>query len=257
VKYAPIGYPLFASMAPFMSRGYHFALGQELIRDDRYRNIYTHLHRIGSFIIVDNGAAEEDTPPFIHIVGQASAVGADEIILPDVLKDGELTVRAMQDSRAASLVPARYRFVVPQGKSWDEVLYCMTAIHTLLAGEYQTIGIPKHMEELPGGRAYGIKLLMEAGYGNKYHMHMLGVYGDAHTEIAAALRVHPSIRGIDSGLAVAATQRAKRVTSGMRYSLSWGTVSPANTKLLAENIYTIEKWCDEPVSYFGHNGEVL
>jgi len=263
MKYAAITPPYIGHLLMWSSgtRGYHFALGQELLRDGVYRGLVKMSTQRGGFLIVDNGAAEDDTPPFESIVRVANQAGADEIILPDVLKDGGATVVGTCDQRNTRMVPPRQRMIVPQGRSWDEWLWCWREIDRLLGGEYATIGIPKHLETLEGGRAQAIHTLGMNGAVQKHHIHMLGIWDDAHKEIQAAYDTFWGVRGIDSGLAVACAQCHMRVVAGgARRSLQWTPeteATPAEIELAAINMQTIDSWCRRRPVYANQPGGML
>lgn len=231
--------------------GYHFALGQELLRDKEYRRYYAALGRLGHFIIVDNGAAEWDTPPFEDIVKVANAIHASEIILPDVLENMDATVDALQHG-ALNLVPSRKRMIVPQGRSVAEWFACLESQLKITQYCIESIGIAKHLERnIPGGRAE-ILTRLQLTYPTilqNIHIHLLGVWNDPFQEISAAAAVC-DIRGIDSGLPIAWAQRSRTIAPETdippfedRIGLSWG--AEFDLRLGASNVWNIAKYASE------------
>lgn len=240
MKYAPIVPPSgFGTLARYRL-GYHFALGQELVRDPVYRANYKLLASNGVFIIVDNGAAEHDVPPFGEVVAVADEIGADEIIMPDVLRDKEATLDVFVEHLDA--VPARKRMIVPQGKDWQEWETCLHAMIDICS-RFSSIGLPKHLESLPGGRATALRIIKQHRLYNWYHIHMLGAWDNILTEIRAAKRVFPGVRGIDSGIAAALAQDSLQLDRhGPRRSLDWN--KPINDYFFHLNVETILAECE-------------
>lgn len=243
MKYAVIGHPDALAVSAVRRRGYHFALGQELLRSDGYLQFYKDARSNGSFIIVDNGAAEADTPPFSWVVAIAKSIDADEVILPDVLKDSEATFRSTCDYGVLSLVPAPRRFVVPQGDSWEEWGACLSKIVMNLDGRFATIGLAKHLERLQGGRARAMQMLKDRGLHVRFNVHMLGVWEDPWKEVNAVRAVWRGVRGIDSGLPIACAQRNEVMQTGRRHSLLWEPVE--NSGLAHHNIARMDILCRE------------
>lgn len=242
MKFAAICHPSDGAALGLWTRGYQFALGQELVRNQNYQELFRLAHRNGSFIIVDNGAAEDEAMSFGSIVWAANKVDADEVILPDVLRDGSTTFRWTTDLKALSLVEPRRRMIVPQGDSWDEWRECLRKIDLELRGEYNSIGLAKHLERLPSGRARAARLLRDQGLDVRHHVHMLGVWMDPWFEISRVKHVLPRVRGIDSGLPVACAQNGKVLYPEVRFSLEWHNTP--QLVLAQQNIATLDNICN-------------
>jgi len=191
-------------------------LGQELLRSNRYKEWYCAAHERGDFIIVDNGAAERDTPPFTKIVDAANAIGADEIIMPDRLGDREATAELLKQ-HASQVQPTR-RMVVPQGRSVDEWFQSLEELTAI--ARFTTIGVPKHLEQVPGGRHAVLGRLVLLGYSNMYQIHLLGIGGIPKQEVEA-YSGYTFVRGWDTGAPIAYAQECCRITAPVRHSLDW------------------------------------
>jgi hypothetical protein len=217
------------------SSGYHFALGQKLVTDEMYRRRFREFRRRGDFIIVDNGAAEkgEERLPFEDILNAALHVEADEIILPDYLQDKANTMD--QSFQWAPLLPRRQRFVVPQGKTWEEWKTCLVAlVHHCRP---VTIGIPKWIDrELPGGRPHALELVKELGYHNECNIHLLGIHLRPFAEVYKAWNVLHSIRGIDTAAPIAYAQHGVTISDAVHHSLDWK--ADADMGVAQENVFT-------------------
>lgn len=207
--------------------GYHMALGQELFRDTTYNKFYQTLASYGHFIIVDNGAAEPEGQrlDFDIIAHAALEMKADEIVLPDKLRDFKWTVKHSCSEATLSQVPRNKRFVVPQGADWDEWARCLTDL--VLITEPATIGLAKWLEELPGGRAYGMSLIVANGYQRQCNIHMLGVHSKPIAEAKAVAEVFPGVRGIDTGAPIAYAQHSETISDEKHFSLDWNRPAPA------------------------------
>lgn len=232
-----IGYP----------SSYHLALAQELLRDAQYLQYYQRASLLGHFVIVDNGAAENDTPPFDKVLRVANTVHADEVALPDVLRDKEATVS--QTLSWAPKVPKSRRFIIPQGDTVEEWCQCLEELHLALDREYATIGVPKHLERFPMGRMKALQYLLDNGYW-AYNIHLLGVWSHTFSEIFKACQIPIRVRGIDTGAPVAQAQQGNLITHSQqrRHSLDWN--APANAQLVHRNISSVMFWTQSM-----HHGE--
>lgn len=226
------------------NQGYNFALGQELCRDGAYHKWHEVAAYEGRFIIVDNGAAEpeEERVAFKDIEVMSRGI-ADEIILPDKLRDASWTLEHSLDGDVLSKVPSRKRFVVPQGKDWNEWKECLHMMFTIAIPA--TIGIAKWIEGgLPGGRPQALKYILEAGYHHHCHVHLLGIYEKPFEEARNAYKVYPGIRGVDTGASIAYAQQGAEISDNEHYSLQWeGSV---HARLAMQNISALRKYYRRP-----------
>ena len=222
MKIAHIVPPDYLTLLYAVNTGYHFVLGQEAIVNTQYREFYRTLARRGHFIIVDNGAAElhsgdvQEIPAFRDIVDVADYIGADEIILPDKLRDMYATLEMFAKAVNDHMVAPRRCMAVPQGETLNEWIDCL---RLMSVGSFATIGIPKHMARMPGSR---ILLANHLRYRTE-NIHMLGVWGEPVTEVSELAMMTPWVRGLDTGAAMAWAQNNEpiHIPSGVRYSLDW------------------------------------
>jgi hypothetical protein len=221
---------------------YQMALGQQLQADTWYLQCFRKLRRRGDFIIVDNGAAEpeEERIPFEDIISVANAIRADEIALPDVLRDSDATV--WHTARAAPAVPYRNRMIIPQGQDLTEWTQCLWDLYNALDGRFATIGVPKLTEAWDGGRVSLLSRIVQHGFHERYNVHLLGVYAGAWEEISSIASLYPWVRGIDTGLAVAVAQNDEVLDrASNRYSLVWG--EGYDEDLAFYNVFILRRWC--------------
>ncbi len=228
MKLAVIAPPHYIGIIRDMELGYHFTLGQELVRDAGYRALYGKIAAAGNFIIVDNGAAEpeEERLPFQEIAAAAELLKADEIILPDKLRDSAYTMEHSTSDFIMDNIPRRKRFIVPQGRDWVEWKQCLHELVLLL--HPATIGLPKWLEELEGGRPYAMRLIMKHGYHERFNIHMLGIYAKPIEEAREVAKVFPEVRGIDTGAPIAYAQNSKTIADDEHFSLDWRRTAPVS-----------------------------
>ncbi|UNZ21363.1 hypothetical protein [Streptomyces sp. 891-h] len=86
----------FVAQAP--ARVHHVA-AQRVLSDETYRAFFAREAENGAEIIVDNGVFDlGHALPAADLVAAGRAVGAREIILPDVMRDGAATVKASEQA---------------------------------------------------------------------------------------------------------------------------------------------------------------
>lgn len=209
MKFAAIIPPSGLRILERVGLGYHLCLAQELLRSKEYREYYRILGRLGHFIIVDNGAAERDTPPFEEVVKVAKYISASEIVMPDVVLDKDATLGALLQGKVLDLVPARMRFIVPQGRNPTEWAMCLKAIDEHLDHRYSTIGLSKYHHEPFGGRAQLLRSI-PPWLRSAMHIHVLGIAtNDPIAEITQLAAADVAIRAVDTAAPVAYAQRSR------------------------------------------------
>jgi len=197
---------------------YHMALAQYVLNDERYQKVYKMMHDLDHFIILDNGAAENGVPLDIKdIVKAANLVGADEVVMPDVLDDIDGTLS--RTHAALPYIPARYRAMVPQGKNWGQWTECLREMINMGCA---TICIAKRYEALSGGRAEALSIIMKNYWAWNHHIHLLGCYRRPLYEIRSALKMYPQVRGIDTAAPVSFAQHDDTIGDDtIWHSLDW------------------------------------
>lgn len=245
MKYAVIAHDQTLNALGLWTRGYQFALGQKLITSDgslsTYADFYKRAKMNGCFTIVDNGAAEAEDEPmsFSKLVYAAEYIDADEIVLPDVLRNSEETLRRTCDTTVLRMVPPRRRMIVPQGDSWQEWTACLKDMRLFLGDDFATIGLPKHLERLSGGRGHALSHIVEHGLHLRHHVHLLGVWAGPHEELSRLKANRNWVRGIDTGRPIACAQTGSDIWQSA--SLKWEPLSPDLTTLAMDNIVAMDE----------------
>ena len=230
----------------YWSGGFHFALGQWLVKDERYREMYQHLHQMGDFIMVDNGAAELDEKlvPFKDIV-DVCIDWVDEIILPDIFREAEKTI--VNTLEYARMVPANKRAICPQGVTSDEWLACFRSIQQEI--DFVTVCVPKHTESFEGERLHLVKrLLTHADL--EYNIHALGVYRNPFLEITEMSEL-VYVRSMDTGAAMAWAQAGLSIETlhEPRQTLKQDSLPMVYHDLYSQNVDILTEWCNYDHAY--------
>lgn len=127
---------------------YHLCLAHVALKDPRYYDFYKEVASRGSYVILDNGAAEGESVDIQTMEDLAIHLGVSEIVLPDFLYDKQKTLEVA--AYALDYIKTREMFrgkvmAVAQGKTLRECTLC--ALH-LLTWPVDVIGIPKHLTSL-------------------------------------------------------------------------------------------------------------
>lgn len=240
MKHAVIANPrIYEDYHELIKRPFQFLLGHEMLESDSYLSTARQMRQYGCFIMIDNGAAELGSATlddFPDIVQAALNIDADEIVLPDALRDAQKTIEMTTEQ--AHLVPPKRRVVVPQGTNWAEWIDCFLELHKQV--QFVTVGIPKHAEAWEGGRIAGLKLLKHLGYDTIYNIHLLGTYGQPIQEIYQLSQAYgPLIRSFDTGASCSYTQAGVNMFHQERKSLDWHKRID-NTILFQSNIRMLD-----------------
>lgn len=233
---------------------YQMALTHLVERQPGYAAFYKERARRGDYVILDNSVIELGKSLHVdRLAHAADAIGAKEIILPDVLDDSPGTFVRSRES--AEFIRAKYGdkyklMVVPQGKDLREFLRCY---EVMAACDWvDVIGIPKRTGrffESPLGRRDLISHMVMNKYidQSKPH-HLLGIYSNP-LEIYY-LNIYDWIRGIDSQIPFLAAHHnikfdpVKGMTedrAGRSIELEYNYYQ-IDTNLLDHNIMCMLRW---------------
>lgn len=250
MKVAIVGDARVQRMVKYMRIGYHLAEVTALLHSPVLVKAYQEFHRLGHFIMLDNGAAEaskvfpdgtvmHSAPPplFEQVVRIAIRIGADEVIMPDRKKDAEWTLQHTINS--SELLPPTMRAIVPQGKDEDEWTQCLEEFDDKL--QYNTICVTKDYD-----RHKLLRWIYDHDYQEYHPIHLLGISAkpDVETELKGYVKEFPWVRGIDSAIAIAYAQHDLFIGNkeAKRPSYQWGhpfngLAARNNTRLLMEWSY--------------------
>src|SRR5690606_14518815 len=154
-KYSPVG-PI-AILEALEQRGllgdYVLVLAHDVIPHvERYKQL---LHKGNRHVILDNYADELGKPMTDGLVDIALEIGADAIVLPDVIgsRDGTLEVIEQFLGRISGLHACQLPWMgVPQGSHVDDILSCAEGIRNLLGRNPAYWGVPRWIANEIGTR---------------------------------------------------------------------------------------------------------
>ena len=124
----------------------YYALAHLYVQHEHYRQFFQRVReQEGSFITLDNSAAERALVTEDILIGCVKSLMPDEVIPPDVLFDYKATIdncdRFIARMWRESLFPHVKIFACPQGRTKSEWLACYTAM--LIDRDVETIGLSK------------------------------------------------------------------------------------------------------------------
>lgn len=223
----------------FLKLGYHLVLADRILIDDKYAAYYQNKAAEGNFMIVDNGAAENgESIPFNNVLEAANLVNADEVALPDVLKDREATTALHYDWY--DKVPAINRMVIPQADSIMNWLACLEDMMDVF--DFRTVGIPKHLDDYIGGRTSILEEITRRGWQEDLNFHLLGCHNAPLKEIRDVYKKFPWVRGIDTAAPFAYAQANQSVGFTRHLSYNWHKVVE-NQSLALRNALDLKQAC--------------
>src|SRR5690242_1682881 len=149
-----------------------FAL-HHLCENETYRNFYREQAAIGEYVILDNGAHENNVGTNIEdLVVTAAHIQAREIVLPDTLFHAMHTVEAARESFKVlaesplfkSFSPTPRLMIVPQGRDSLDWEWCLDAMLRSAQAhgffELLVIGLSKDYEKQEGFPLLGLDHLI-------------------------------------------------------------------------------------------------
>lgn len=220
--------PPCAHVTEFMENEHtHLVLAHIFQQYPQYAKHYSELAHIRAkvppYIILDNGAYElgkSISPTDLYHI--AKKVRANEVAMPDALRDREATLiatesglRAFQALLHEDNMIGPNIMLIPQGRTVAEWAYCLFKMVDLYVNRYRftqefyrsalVIGVPKWLQELPGGRYDMIANYVHPVVSDlcgtvihvPVHVHCLGWETDMFS-VGRLVRDFPWIRSIDS-----------------------------------------------------------
>lgn len=202
-------------------------------KDLEYLQAHNRMSIAGNKIILDNGAYELGrSVPFEELWELATSLTypAQELVAPDVLKDGMQTLNLARTTlefvlkQPITALPFKSLMFVPQGRDTAEWEACFFSLMRLFAEQTSlpftlTIGIPKHAASFSYGRSQLLRIAIRFRRVAKhpYALHLLGI-GEGRAELralATAYRKH--VRTIDSARPAVYAHHNIRIEPGMSH----------------------------------------
>lgn len=230
---------------------FHLALAIPDLMDHRpYCELYRRASRLGDYVVLDNGAAEGTPVDNTTLVHYANLLSASEVVLPDVMFETSLTVKAVKSFLANdqySLGPLVKYMGVVQGNSWSKLLKCVDEYSKMAV---KVLGIPRHLLTTCGRPAIRIDLAnkIEQEYGSRFEIHFLGTNVAWLAEVECIGKYAPHVRSLDSSLPfnyALAGRKLERTGQLVLRPSNYFDVDHStgiNRELLRNNVQTFLNW---------------
>lgn len=236
---------------------FHLALAvPDALKNPFYVGAYRRAATRGDYIVLDNGAAEGQSAPDKMLVETAKLLRANELVAPDVIKDGTSTVARTKNfcSQFAEDIIGLRVMAVAQGNKLATFRTCIDNLARL--SRVRVIGIPRDAIDTLGSKAARIDLAnwINEAYPLRFDIHLLGTHSAWLGEIKAATTYAPHIRSVDSSVAfnyaifnTRLSNTNKTYTRHPRFlTTDWSRDVSAN--LLRDNIQTFMEWAGAKVA---------
>lgn len=196
----------------------------------------------GQYVIMDNGAAETGCCSIDQLIRAAQFVGAQEVVVPDVLKGVDKTLEYACEyiPQIRERMPDVKIMTVAQGETLDEWYECAVE---LLKMDIDVLGVPKVLTKIGGPNARAEVLTRLAGLTRGVEVHLLGcnespLEAKAIENLMRQDKMFPRVRSIDSALPYVYAMNNIRIVDGPRPS---GTIDFRNGSLNADQIRLLER----------------
>ena len=238
----------------------HHVAAHRVLRDLAYREFFLGEQQRGAAIIVDNGVFDlGESLRTDDLVRAARAVRAEEIILPDVMRDGEATMQAA-DRAATQILDLSDEFrlcVVIHGA--DDAQWRRCYDHFTSAGYASAVAFPASRQkepsrELSKNRAAATRYLADHGLVDPARTYrLLGLGRTGHLELFEQ-REHEWISSVDCAAPVLLGAMGVRMLPAGPYEKiptprveTVQTIDPARFALIRDNIQAVRDAAGCPI----------
>lgn len=126
-------------------RDYHLVL-PHLLQNEDYAEFYS---EVFGHVILDNGMAEGVAFDWHNLMSAAEMLGADEIVIPDHLGDGEATIERTKAFHNIAKQHPEFKYIgVVQGRDSHEIVKCLT--YMALQDWISVVALPRCLNVLGG-----------------------------------------------------------------------------------------------------------
>lgn len=179
---------------------FHLALAiPELMARRPYSGMYKRAIRLGDYVVLDNGAAEDRTADEFTLCQAAEDLACQELVLPDVMCRMQQTINAV--TRFLTSHPnGMLKMAVVQGTLMNDLRSCISR-YTEMPG-IDVVGLPRHLVTTTERASTRIDLAnwIEKTYPGRFQIHLLGTNPAWLKEVAAAAKYAAHIRSVDTSL---------------------------------------------------------
>ncbi len=185
---------------------YFLALAHLITEDSEYADWHAAASKKGHYVMLDNGVEEGEKIDILTLLEAAERIGASELVLPDVFRDGDATIAstslALEDAKIQEAASKGLKLAaVVHGKDRTSWLNCFDIFNS--DARINTVMIPKVLDDVwgYGGRFAACAYLQASGRtpvaGKEYHL--LGVWTDP-LEVYMHSVYNKWVRGLDTSL---------------------------------------------------------
>lgn len=196
---------LYGEPAEWMLKPTSHMVLAHLLKHADYRDVYRLKRKHGSFVMLDNGAAEYSKVTNEDLLRAIELINPHEVVIPDVMRDPAGTRYAVKEFLNMSYIDrdfvdyGRQYLGVIQGQTKDE-LRKMVDFYS----EYDvvtTLGIPRWLLS-KFSRAIRIDMAnwIQEEFPNRFQLHLLGTNPLWVKEVYAAAKYASHIRSVDTSL---------------------------------------------------------
>jgi len=186
----------------------------ECLRNQEYAaTYYHHTNDDGTYLILDNGAAEGDLWEPEGILAVANEFQVDEIVIPDVIGNRIKTAEKCVEWYDKFFDSKFKHMLVAQGQTVEE---CVDLIGMVDGFDIDTIGIPRHLAKTTGERDARLHLAHALWdlYGDRFDYHFLGATPLWAEELHFVKIGAPWVRGMDTSMPYNYAHARETVDSG-------------------------------------------
>lgn len=202
---------------------------------------------VGGYKILDNGAAEGYMTDPEELLNCAESIGAQEVVLPDVIGDAKATVEAYNALPKYMWDRAQGYMAVIQGFTWDDWMYCLDAYEN--NDDILSIAFPRILNrDNPYGRREALNSLYDHLKHFPWEIHCLGASHPA--DEAKELSAMGFIRGIDTSLPVVYGLEQVSIEQGPHivrkdhfFEVDW--IQASQMEVIDDNLRIYNEWCTE------------
>lgn len=248
-----------ANLERTIGKPYHMALAQFIGVDDAYTSFFQERVREGTFVIMDNGAAEGVQPTIQELIPKIQLLQPSEIVLPDTIYNKEVTLAKGEEaifvlSQAfdEGIIRSDAKIMaVPHGETLKEWIACM---QEMLMWPIDTIGVSKFITPKYGDKARfkAVQAIVDTlkNTDRTIQIHLLGCW-EHPKEIGEVEFVYnefgPTVRGTDSAIPYVYANMGKKIDEVFErpeYHMDFLTKVKLTDELEELLTHNIQKWED-------------
>lgn len=171
----------------------------QCLSNRRYRFAYRRARRRGSYMILDNGAAEGVEVEPDLLLHHAQDMMVNEIVVPDTIGDVDATLQQAARFRKGVGTECKFNYMgVVQGTTWQECLECIAGFASF--SYITTLGIPRHLLDISEDFRANLVDFIRGRYEGRWQIHLLGMNRKYTNELISFGRTYRTydVRGIDT-----------------------------------------------------------